>query len=86
MTINGTEGVGEPRLTDAKPSSSGYITQTKKHTTALIPEDYREVSKELSKAIRRVRELVAAKNELEIQAILTGVILPSPAEITDPEL
>lgn len=59
---------------DAQPKP---ITNTRRYVNGSLVEDYKNLHEDLKKAVMRVRDLVKAKEDLEVLALVSGIALPN---------
>lgn len=73
MTTGAGEGVGPSIPVPRAP------TQTRKAIHSLLPTDHAQLCRQITTVSAQLRALIAAKNELEMQAAVAGITLYGPA-------
>jgi hypothetical protein len=69
----------EAVISSVRPAQSvrpnKVLTQSRKQVNAHLVQDYRDICRQLDEAVSRVRDLVAAKTDLELLAQVCHIVL-----------
>jgi len=67
----------------AAPFTARLVTPTRRNVVSTVAADYHDICKQLDQAVKKVQELIQAKNDLELMASLCNISLHRPANESD---